>query len=363
MATHVETLAQNLPAEANGSPIDAALVISPPNRLYLTGMKSSAGFVLVTREKSYFMVDFRYYEAACQWVKDCQIIQFERIGETLGELIRKHGLRGILLENEGVSLSEARRLEKIFSQYGAQAVEDSTLDDLLWRQREIKSPEEIRRIQASQQITEDAFSHVLSMIRAGVTERELALELEFHMRRQGAQGVAFDLIVVAGAKGSLCHGEPDENQIHPGDFITMDIGALLDGYHSDMTRTVALGSVTSEQESVYHTVLKAQLAAIKGVKAGVSCSEIDKIARDIIYNAGYEGCFGHGTGHGVGLEIHEEPRFSMGCKTALLPGMVMTVEPGIYLPGRFGVRIEDMVAVTQDGCNNLTRAPKELIVL
>ncbi len=130
-----------------------------------------------------------------------------------------------------------------------------------------------------------------------------------------------------------------------------------------MTRTVALGSVTSEQESVYHTVLKAQLAAIKGVKAGVSCSEIDKIARDIIYNAGYEGCFGHGTGHGVGLEIHEEPRFSMGCKTALLPGMVMTVEPGIYLPGRFGVRIEDMVAVTQDGCNNLTRAPKELIVL
>ena len=363
MATHVETLAQNFPLDANGIPVDAALVTSFPNRLYLTGMKSSAGFVLVTREKSYCMVDFRYYEAARQTVKDCDVVQFDRMGDTLGELIRKHGIRGILLENEGISLSEARRLERIFTQHGAKAVEDSTLDDLLWRQREIKSSEEIKRIRASQQITEDAFEHVLGLIREGITERELALEIEFYMRKQGAQGVAFDLIVVAGAKGSLCHGVPDDNEVHTGDFITMDIGALLDGYHSDMTRTVALGSVTPEQQSVYNIVLKAQREAIAGVKAGVMCSEIDKIARDIIYNAGFEGCFGHGTGHAVGLEIHEEPRFSMGCKTVLSPGMVMTVEPGIYLPGRFGVRIEDMVAVTKDGCTNLTRVPKELIIL
>ena len=204
---------------------------------------------------------------------------------------------------------------------------------------------------------------MLGKIQEGVSEQELALELEFYMRRQGAQGVAFDLIVVAGTKGSLCHGVPDDHQVRRGDFITMDIGALLDGYHSDMTRTVALGKVTPEQEEVYQIVLRAQEEAISQVKPGVRCGQIDKVARDIIYGAGYEGCFGHSTGHSVGLEIHEEPRFSIGVETLLCPGMVMTVEPGIYLPGKFGVRIEDMVAVTENGYQNLTKTPKELMIL
>lgn len=363
MAIRVQQLAKGLPREINGTPVDAALITSYPNRLYLSGMKSSAGFVLVTREEAYCIVDFRYYEAACRIVKDCKVVQFERFGDTLGALIQKHGIQGILLEHEGISLSEAKRMERVFTEYGAQAVEDATLDGLLWRLREIKSSEEIEKIRASQQITEAAFAHVLEHIRAGVTERELALEIEFFMRRQGAEGVAFDLIVVAGDNGSLCHGVPGNREVRQGDFITMDIGALLDGYHSDMTRTVALGSVSQEQESVYQTVLKAQLEAISQVKPGISCADVDKAARDIIYAAGFEGCFGHGTGHGVGLEIHEEPRFSIGARTVLRPGMVMTVEPGIYLPGRFGVRIEDMVAVTPDGCRNLTEVPKQLMVL
>lgn len=363
MATRVEQLAQGLPKECGGIPVDAALITSFPNRLYLSGMKSSAGFVLVTREKAYCLVDFRYYEAACQIVQDCEVVLLEKAGPMLGELIRRHGIRGILLENEGITLSEARRLECIFEEYGATAVEENLLDSLLWNLRMIKSPEEIEKISASQRITEAAFAHVLPQIHEGVSERELALEIEFFMRKQGAQGVAFDLIVVAGSKGSLCHGVPDGHTVQKGDFITMDIGALLDGYHSDMTRTVALGQVSEEQQLVYQTVLQAQLQAIEAVKPGVQCGDVDKAARDLINRAGYEGCFGHGTGHAVGLEIHEEPRFSIATPTVLRPGMVMTVEPGIYLPGRFGVRIEDMVVVTEDGCRDLTHAEKELIVL
>lgn len=359
--TRVQQLARSLPEESGGIRVDAALITSFPNRLYLSGMKSSDGYVLVTREKAYCIVDFRYYEAATQAVKDCEVVLFHKIGDTLRELVNRHGLKGVLLEQEGISLASACRLETNLKECGAQAVKDATLDHLLWEMRFIKSKEEIAKISASQKITDDAFAYVLDRIHEGVTERELALEIEFFMKRQGAQDVAFDLIVVAGKKGSLCHGMPDENRVRQGDFITMDIGARLDGYHSDMTRTVALGKVNDEQKKVYELVLKAQLAAIAAVKPGAVCSEVDKAARDIIYEAGYEGCFGHATGHAVGLEIHEAPRFSIGDKTLLRPGMVMTVEPGIYLPGKFGVRIEDMVVVTEDGCRNLTRSPKELI--
>lgn len=343
--------------------MDAALITSLPNRWYLSGMKSSDGFVLVTREKAYLLVDFRYYEAAGSIHSDCEVVLLESLSKTLSDLVKRHHLKGILLENNGISLAQANRIEAIFQPLDAAALKDDTLDTLLWRLRRVKAPEEIEKIKAAQQITEAAFDHVLSKIREGVTERELALEIEFYMRRQGAQGVAFDLIVVAGEKGSLCHGEPGDHQVRKGDFITMDIGAVLDGYHSDMTRTVALGQVSREQEAVYNLVLQAQLAAIDRVRPGMVCGEVDKAARDIIYGAGYEGCFGHGTGHGVGLEIHEEPRFSIGVQTVLEPGMVITVEPGIYLPGRFGVRIEDMVAVTENGCEDLTRSPKNLIVL
>ena len=182
------------------------------------------------------------------------------------------------------------------------------------------------------------------------------------MRRNGAEGVAFELIVVSGANGSQCHGVPSEKKIESGDFVTMDIGALLDGYHSDMTRTVAVGEVTEDQRRVYQTVLDAQLAALAAAKPGAVCSSVDKAARDII-EKDYPGTFGHSTGHGVGVEIHEWPRFAASDSTTLLPGMVVTVEPGIYLAGRFGVRIEDMIAVTESGTENLTHSPKELIIL
>ena len=183
------------------------------------------------------------------------------------------------------------------------------------------------------------------------------------MRRLGSEGVSFDFIVVSGKNSSLPHGVPTDKKVQKGDFLTMDFGAIAGGYHSDMTRTVAIGEVSKEQKDVYNTVLKAQTEAIKAVRPGVICKDIDKIARDIIYSAGYEGCFGHGLGHSVGVEIHERPNFNTRCDTILKKGTIMTVEPGIYLENRFGVRIEDMVWVTDDGCIDITESPKELIQL
>ncbi|MFQ8599944.1 MAG: M24 family metallopeptidase [Oscillospiraceae bacterium] len=222
---------------------------------------------------------------------------------------------------------------------------------------------EIQKIEQAQALTESTFSHILSVIRAGVTEREIALEMEFFMRRQGADGVSFDFIVVSGNNSSLPHGVPTGKAVEKGDFITMDFGALVDGYHSDMTRTIAVGCVDEEQRRVYDTVLRAQRAALSAIRAGMRCSDADRAAREVIDGAGYAGCFGHGLGHGVGVEIHEAPNLSPRSAEILEPGMVVTVEPGIYIENRYGVRIEDMVVVQKGGCRNLTASPKELIIL
>ena len=230
--------------------------------------------------------------------------------------------------------------------------------------RECKTEEEIGKIEQAQAIAEAAFAHILEYIHEGVTEREVALELEFYMRRAGATRAAFDIIVAAGASGSVPHAIPSDEPIRRGDLVTMDFGAVVDGYHSDMTRTVAVGEVSERQKLVYDTVLRAQKASLAVLKAGVSCVEGDAAARRVIEEAGFGQHFGHGTGHGVGLEIHEEPRLSPRAGEKLLRvGQVVTVEPGIYLPGECGVRIEDMALITKEGCRNLTHAPKELICL
>lgn len=362
MLTAVERLAQALPNEINGKLVDAAIITSEKNRFYLTGFPSTDGIVVVTREQSYFLTDFRYAEAAERQIHSCNVVMYQRPGESLKEILIRHGVRVVLLENEKLTLGDARRFENMLALTGTYAVEDTTLDNILCSLRMIKTPDEIQKIKNSQKITDDAFQFILPKIKAGVTEREIALEIEFFMRRQGADGVAFDLIVVSGKNGSLCHGVPSSKMIEDGDFVTMDIGALLDGYHSDMTRTVAVGHVSEEQRNVYDTVLKAQLAAISAVKPGVICSDVDTVAREII-EKNYRSTFGHSTGHGVGVEIHEWPRFAQGCRILAKPGMVVTVEPGIYLADKFGVRIEDMVAVTENGCENLTCSSKELFIL
>ena len=245
-------------------------------------------------------------------------------------------------------------------------VEFVPLEDAVNVYREVKTEDEIAKLARAEQIGDEAFTEIVKFIhenwKDGLTEQRVALQLEYEMRLRGAEGTSFDTIAASGSNSSLPHAMPQPKLLTEGDFLTMDFGCMYQGYCSDMTRTIHIGEVVeSEQKKVYDTVLQAQLAALSVVKPGMVCSDVDKCARDIIADAGYGDYFGHGLGHSVGLFIHEEPRFSMKCDAVLKPGVVITVEPGIYLPGRFGVRIEDMIVVTEDGYQNLASSPKELI--
>lgn len=355
-------LADKLLAEIEGIPIDAAIITSEENCRYISGFKASARVIIVTRDVTYFLTDFRYGEAARRHVNDCEVVVYQRLAKSVEEIFRRHDIRGVLLEYEKLTLAQAAIYEDICKQWKVTPIKDTTLDTLLKELRAIKSEKEIEQIKVAQSITDAAFTHILNYIDSSQSERDIALEIEYFMKKQGAENIAFDLIVVSGTNGSMCHGVPSDKKIQRGDFITMDIGAVVNGYHSDMTRTVAYGSVSEEQRRVYETVLNAQLTAIEAVRAGIPCNMIDKAARDVI-DKEYSGTFGHTTGHGVGLEIHEWPYFAPSCQAVTESGMVLTVEPGIYLEGKFGVRIEDMVLIRENGCENLTHSTKELLVL
>lgn len=356
MTARLQALARRLP------PHTAALLAAPHHLCYLTGFPSGDSWVLVTEEKAYFLTDFRYIEQARQTVRGAECRQVVRMTEELQALAERHGVRTLLIETEYTTTAALTRLRRGLPSL---TVSDSDeLDRWMSELRAVKSADEVEKILQAQALTEDGFEHILPYIRVGATEREVALELEMYMRRRGAQRVAFDFIVVSGANGSQPHGIPSDKPIASGELVTLDFGAVVDGYHSDMTRTVAVGAVSEEQRAVYETVLAAQQAALSVLRPGLSGAEGDAAARRIIEQAGYGDCFGHGTGHGVGVEIHEEPRLSpCADREVLRVGNVVTVEPGIYIAGRFGVRIEDMVLITDNGCRNLTHAPKELICL
>ncbi len=306
------------------------------------------------------MVDFRYFEKAEKTVRNMEVVLSNGFITSIKELLKSEKIRKVLLETDFINLDSFERMKKAFD--GIEVSNDNFLSKTISSLRQIKSAEETECIKKSQGITDNAFAHILNFIKAGVTEREIALELEFFMRKTGSEGVAFDTIAVSGKNSSLPHGVPTEKPLENGDFLTMDFGAVYNGYCSDMTRTVAVGYVTDEQQKVYDTVLKAQLSALKEIGPNKVCKEIDKIARDII-NKEFEGCFGHGLGHSVGLEIHENPALNTRDENLLKAGVIMTVEPGIYIPDKFGVRIEDMVLITDTSYENLTKSPKELIIL
>ena len=330
---------------------DALLVTSPVSRRYLLGFPSSAGTLVLLPDKQYFLIDFRYVEKARQVIQGCEVLLQEKLYDQINEILSANQVRTVGLEDAAVTL---RELEGYRERLCAEPVLHSGLSELLEEMRAVKSADEIETLVRAQEITDRAFSEILHFIRAGVSEKEIACELEYRMKRLGADGLSFDTIAVAGKNSSLPHGVPTDYRVQPGDFVTMDFGALLDGYHADMTRTVAVGSVSREQRAVYDTVLQAQERALAAIRAGVSCHAVDAVARDYIESAGYQGCFGHGLGHSVGLEIHEDPRFSPTCGSVLRAGMVLSVEPGIYLSGRFGVRIEDLVVIEEHGVRNLT---------
>ena len=359
MANQIKKLVDKLLKDAKD---EAILITSRVNQRFLTSFNSSAGYVFITQDEAYLLVDFRYKEAAKLKSKNCKVIEFNNASETISELIKKHNIKSVHLETESLSHFQFKKFETLFETCSAKTVFGNALDGTLANIRMIKDSFDIKRTKEAQRLTDEAFQYILPKLKVDVSEIDIALDIEFFMRKNGAEGVAFDLIVAAGANSSQCHAVPSSYQIQKGDFITMDTGCIVDGYHSDMTRTVAVGNINDEQNDIYHTVLKAQLAAFEKIKAGVACNEIDKVARDII-DAKYEGSFGHGLGHSVGFEVHENPRFSKFDKTILQAGMLMTNEPGIYLEGKYGVRIEDLLYVTENGYENLTKSPKDLIIL
>lgn len=340
---------------------ECLLVTSFDNRKYLTGFPSSAGYLVLGKNGSAFFTDSRYIEAAEEKIKVCPVNLLRDFKDDVAEYIFQHGYTKIHIEAERTTVSQLNFMSKCMKL--AKICSDGNLDRSISKLREVKSEEEIEKIQKAQLIAEKAFDDILKFIRPGVSELEIAARLENIMRINGSEGFSFDTIAISGRNTSKPHGVPTENKVQKGDFVTMDYGAVSDGYRSDMTRTVAVGEVTSKQAEIYNTVLTAQESSLKILKAGVKCSDADKAARDVIKNADYGEFFGHSTGHGVGIEIHETPNLAPKSKAVLQAGNVVTVEPGIYLPNEFGVRIEDFVVITETGYRNLTSSPKNLIVL
>lgn len=338
--------------------IQSFLVISDPNRNYLSGFTGNESFTLITKDGAYFITDSRYTEQAKLQVKDFQILEYKgKIIDFIADLVNSKGIKNIAIEENIVTLSFYQELK---SKYTGEILSgQKEIEDL----RMIKSKDEIEKIKKAASIADNGFSHLLNFIKEGMTEREIALELEFFMKKQGASGLSFETIAASGNRSSLPHGAASEKVIKNGEFLTLDFGCIYQGYCSDMTRTVAIGDVSSKMIDIYNIVLEANMRVLKSIKEGIACKDIDAIARDYIREMGYGDNFGHGLGHGVGREIHEAPRLSPASDTVLKSGMVVTDEPGIYLPGEFGVRIEDLVLVTEDGLEVLSKSPKELISL
>lgn len=341
---------------------EAALIISEENVRYFTSFTSSNGYLLVTKDKSVFLTDSRYIEAAQNQIKTCdEILEFKSVKDSLSSTVEKLGVKTVLVEQSRMTLAQLEKFKKNMS--FVEFVTDSRLDDEIDFLRSVKNEEEKEKTQKAQCIAEKAFDRILTFIKPGVTEREVSLELDHTMLLLGADALSFETIAVSGANSSMPHGVPTGKKIENGDFITMDFGAVFEGYHSDMTRTVAVGNVSDKQADVYNTVLAAQKAGLDLIKAGNRCKDVDAAARNLIKEKGYGEYFGHGFGHGVGIEIHEYPSLSPSSEAVLKEGNIVTAEPGIYIPGQFGVRIEDMVMVTKDGYYNFTSCRKDLIIL
>ena len=352
---HIAKITAQLPEHG----LDAMLVTSAPGERYAVGFEGE-GWVLVSRDGARYSTDGRYIEAARQQVTGAEIVLTERGQSHLAlarEEIRRRGLKRVGFESGRVSADELGRWKDSLP------CELVAAQGLLDGLRAAKDEEELARMRQAQRITDEAFREILNFIRPGLTEQEVAARLVYELLRRGGRRVSFDPIVAAGANGSMPHAVPGETVIQPGMFVTMDCGCVYEGYCSDMTRTVAVGQPTDEMERVYHTVLEAQRAGIAAARAGVTGSEVDRAARQAIQQAGYGSFFSHSFGHSLGLEIHESPNASPSEQTVFPAGAVISAEPGIYLPGHFGVRIEDVLVLREGGCEDITQAPKNLIVL
>ena len=346
-------------AQLDAYQLDALCITSEPGEYYAVGVKGE-GLVLVTRQGCHYFTDSRYIEAAHNKVQDAEIAMTDAAHpyvDLINAAMEKTHVQKLGFEDAYMTVADYRHYsEKLHCQL-------VPATELLISLRQSKDEEEIQRMIAAQRIAEGALDQIVKEIKPGVTEKEIAARLQYLMLAGGAENMSFDPIVASGPNGSMPHAVPTDRKIQDGDFVTMDFGCIYQGYCSDMTRTVAVGHVTEEMEKVYNVVLQAQLAGIAAAKAGATGHDVDAAARKVIEDAGYGPYFGHSFGHSVGVEIHESPNATPANNNPLPLGAAVSAEPGIYLPGRFGVRIEDVVVLQEGGCQDITLAKKDLLIL
>ena len=340
------------------SGVEAIIFLGLPNIRYLTGFTGSDGALVLGRDKGWFLTDSRYTTQASLEVTGVEVVEYRIKKEGLAALLTAELIKQVGFEAEHTTVSFSQSLGEILPDVELLPI-GIELDDL----RIIKGVDELQLLAKSAAIASQAFLGIMEMIKPGVRERDIALELEFAMKRGGAEEISFDFIVASGPRGALPHGKASDREIRSGELVTIDFGAVYGGYHSDETVTVSVGSPDSRQQQIYSIVRDAHDKALEAVKPGIALKELDGIARGFIEEKGFSNYFGHGLGHGVGLEVHEKPTVSFRSDQIAEEGMVFTIEPGIYIPDWGGVRIEDTVAVTRDGWQMLTKVPKELLVL
>ena len=349
---------EKLRSEFSKLGIDGLLITSAYNRRFMTGFTGSAGVVLISGEGAQFITDFRYIEQAAKQCEGYEIVKHTgTIPEEVGVQAKKLGITKLGFEEDHLTFSSFKTFEN------AVEAELVAVSGVIEKLRLIKTEPEIKILKEAADIADAAFKHILDFIRPGKTELEVSNELEFFMRKAGATSSSFDIIVASGYRSALPHGVASDKVIETGDFVTLDYGAYYKGYVSDITRTVAVGQPDAKLKEIYDIVLEAQLRGMAGIKPGMTGKEADALTRNLITEKGYGEYFGHSTGHGIGLEVHEGPALSFKSNIVLEPGMVVTVEPGIYVPGLGGVRIEDDTLITLDSNEALTHSTKELIIL
>ncbi|NWG02439.1 MAG: aminopeptidase P family protein [Syntrophaceae bacterium] len=336
--------------------LDGILFTALENIHYLCGFTGSDGALVLTRKDSFFLTDSRYWTQAEEEVHDARIIRYKKKMEGIVSLLLELKLTHIGFESISLAFSSHQfLLERL-----AHEVKLIPLENALKNLRAVKDVQELTRIRKAIDISSNAFSHIMKILKEGIQEREVAVEMEFFMKRNGADALGFDIIIASGKRSALPHGRASAKRIEKGDFILIDFGSGFQGYHSDQTRTLVFGKPSPEQEKIYRIVKEAHDHAIEAIRPGLSICEIDRVAREHIQNQGFGEYFGHGLGHGIGLAVHEDPVVNFENKDLAQEGMIFTIEPGIYLPDLGGVRIEDMVRVTSDGAEILTYLPREL---
>lgn len=338
--------------------LDLLLIEHPVNLRYLSGFSGSEGALLLSQEGGWFVCDSRYTVQAGKEVADLLLVEQAQRQEAVADLVRQSGGYRVGFEASHTTVTQHQGL--VARLPGVTLV---GLGPELDAVRNCKDGSELEQLEQVAGLASAAFEAVLPQLQPGIREDSFALQLEFEMRHRGADGRAFDFIVASGPRGAMPHGRASDKAVLAGELVTIDFGAVKDGYHSDETVTLAVGSINTRQRQLYQTVLDAHDLAIAAVKPGIACRELDALAREYIKEQGFGQYFGHGLGHGVGLDIHEKPVVSPRSDAVVEEGMVFTIEPGIYIPGLGGVRIEDTVAVTSDGCRLLTKVSKQLVIV